>query len=81
MTRQRFSVAIGDHVAYSVQFLKSMGLSHSDAAHARGVVREITTLSRDCVLARIQWDRDMPERVNVQNLATVGLNRRFQNID
>jgi len=74
-------VAIGDKVAYSVQFLRSIGMSHSDMAHARGVVTALGLLGRETVLATIQWDRDMPERVNVANLAKVGLNRGFSNVD
>lgn len=76
-------ITVGSKVAYSVQFLRSIGMSHSDMAHARGVVTEVATLGKDSklMLARIDWDREMPERVNVQNLAVVGLNRQFSNID
>lgn len=79
MTKQKFSVQSGDKVAYSVQFLRSIGMSHSDMAHARGIVTEVTALG-SMHLARIDWQgADMPERVNVQNLAKVGLNTRFSN--
>lgn len=80
--RNQAPFGIGDKVAYSVQFLRSVGLSHSEAARARGVVKALTMLGpgRDAtVLAEIEWDRDMPERVNVANLARVGLNTRFSN--
>lgn len=73
-------VTVGTRVAYSVQFLKSIGMSHSDMAHARGVVTELKTHGRDWTLATIEWDREMPPRVNVVNLAPVGLNRRFSNV-
>ena len=76
----KFNVVVGDKVAYSVQFLKSIGMSHSDMAHARGVVTEIKPLSSSTILATITWDREMPERVNVANLAKVGLNSRFSNV-
>lgn len=76
-------LTVSQRVAYSVQFLKSIGMSHSDMAHARGTVTELKELSKECVLARIQWDgaADLPERVNVANLAKVGANRRFCNCD
>ena len=74
-------IDVGTKVAYSVQFLRSIGMSHSEMAHARGVVTELKSLSRDTILARITWDCDMPERVNVANLAAVGLNRKFSNVD
>lgn len=73
---------IGDKVAYSIQWLKSTGQSHSEIAHARGVITGLTELSKECVLANIEWGNDdYPKRVNVNNLAKVGLNRKFQNID
>ena len=71
-------IDVGSRVAYSVKFLKSTGMSHTDAARARGIVREIQPLG-SLLLARIDWDRDMPERVNVSNLAIVGANSQFCN--
>jgi hypothetical protein len=75
----KFTVAVGDKVAYSVQFLRSIGMSHSDMARGRGTVTEITPLGNEgTLLARINWNgAELPERVNVQNLAKVGLNTRF----
>lgn len=69
----------GMRVAYSVQFLKSIGMSHSDMAHARGTVVELKELSKQCVLASIEWENgaDMPKRVNTKNLAKVGANTKF----
>ena len=75
------SIDRGTKVAYSVQFLRSIGMSHSDMAQARGVVTSFVMLGRDTKLAVIKWDRPMPERVNVANLAPVGLNRAFCNVD
>lgn len=72
----KFSVNVGDKVSYSVQFLRSIGMSQSDMARARGEVTEITTYSQGFALATIKWNADMPERVNVQNLAKVGANTR-----
>jgi hypothetical protein len=80
MTKQ-FSVAVGDNVAYSVQFLKSIGMSHSDMARGRGVVVELMKLG-SLTIAKIDWrGQDLPNSVNVQNLAKVGANSRFCNVD
>ena len=78
MAKQKFSVQTGDKVAYSVQFLRSIGMSHSPMAHARGIIKDVKTYSPTMALAEIDWQgANMPERVNVQNLAKVGLNTRF----
>ena len=73
---------IGSKVAYSVQFLKSIGMSHSHMAHARGTITAIDTFGNRLKLARIDWkDPEIPERVTLFNLAIVGPNRRFCNVD
>lgn len=78
----KFTVTSGDKVAYSVQFLQSIGMSHTPMARARGTVVEVTSYSSSLNLARIDWNgADMPERVNVCNLAKVGPNTRFANCD
>ena len=72
-------LSIGDRVAYSVQFLRSIGMSHSDMARARGVVASIELLGSS-TLASVDWGADaseLPGRVNVANLAKVGANSRF----
>lgn len=74
-------INVGDKVAYSVQFLKSIGMSHSEMARARGVVTALKALSRETTLAVIDWDCEMPVRVNTKNLAIKGANRQFCNID
>lgn len=73
-----FSVKIGQRVAYSVQFLRSIGASHSDMAHGRGEVVALSALG-SITLAAIRWDNgaDLPRLVNVENLAIVGANTRF----
>jgi hypothetical protein len=71
----------GSKVAYSVQFLKSIGESHGEIARARGVVTAIVPLGTSTKIAEIQWTSDMPKRVNVANLAIVGPNRKFCNVD
>ena len=72
---------IGDKVAYSVQFLRSINMSHGDMAHARGTITGFTPLGQETLLAEISWNCDMPTRVNICNLAKVGPNRRFANVD
>jgi hypothetical protein len=70
-------IAVGDKVAYSVQFLRSVGMRQSNLARARGTVTEVKTFSSSA-LARIDWDdQNIPERVNVANLSLVGANRKF----
>ncbi len=73
---------VGDKVGYSVQFLKSIGMLHGDMAAARGVIESINAIGSEIQLAEINWGKhDMPKRVNVKNLALVGPNRRFCNVD
>jgi hypothetical protein len=72
---KKFTVNIGDKVAYSIQFLASIGMSHSDMAGARGVVVEISTIGDRLLVAKIDWQNpDMPEKIAIFNLAKVGLN-------
>lgn len=72
-----FKIELGDKVAYSVQFLKSIGMSHSDMARARGEVTGFTPLG-ERRLVHIKWtNADMPEKVLEANLAKVGANLRF----
>lgn len=76
------TLAIGDKVAYSVQWLKSIGASHSNLARARGTITVIDRIGDRLQVARIVWqDDDIPVRVNVKNLALVGPNVRFCNVD
>lgn len=73
---------IGNKVAYSVQFLKSIGMSHSDMAHARGEITGFYPLGSSTILAEIKWKAgEFPGRVNTANLAKVGPNARFCNVD
>lgn len=77
----KFTVAVGDKVAYSVQFLRSIGMSHGEMARARGEVIEVKTHGSSFTLATIKWNCEMPERVNVANLTKVGPNMRYANCD
>ena len=73
---------IGDKVAYSAQWLKSTGQYTGDICFARGVILSFTELSKECILAEVDWSsEDFPKRVNVKNLARVGPNREFCNVD
>lgn len=75
--------AVGDRVAYSVQFLRSIAESHGEMAHARGTVTGLQAFGERGQLVIIHWDAgyDMPGKVNAFNLAKVGPNPRFCNID
>jgi hypothetical protein len=70
--------AVGDHVAYSVQFLRNIGMSHSAMAHGRGTVVGIENPTPTWTLVQIAWkNANLPDKVNAENLAKVGLNTRF----
>jgi hypothetical protein len=72
--------AVGDKVAYSVQFLRSVGASHSEMARGRGIVTGIENVCPDFTLIAINWiNVELPEKVRDCNLAKVGLNTRFSN--
>lgn len=65
-------IQIGDKVAYSAKFLKSTGQLTGAIPHARGTVTEVKTCG-SMELATITWGNpDIPERVNVFNLARIG---------
>lgn len=72
----------GDRVAYSIQFLKSTFTPPtSPICHARGVIRNLVPLGQT-TLTEVDWGADaFPSRVNTENLAIVGPNREFCNID
>ncbi len=63
---------VGDHVAYSVTFLRSIGTYTGDMPHAKGEVTGLVPLG-ETTLAEVAWDRaELPARVNVNNLCRVG---------
>ena len=75
---KKFTVAIGDKVAYSVQFLRSIGMSHSDMSRGRGTVTAIQPFGDSNQLVTINWDNpELPNKVLAANLAKVGANTRF----
>ena len=65
-------ITIGDRVAYSATFLRSIGCYSGDMAHARGTVSAMLPFGNRFV-AIIEWDRpDIPAKVVTANLAKVG---------
>lgn len=66
----------GDPVAYSVQFLESIGASHSEIAHLRGKVTELKKIG-DRHFAQVSWDDATSMTVAIDNLAHTGPNLRF----
>lgn len=71
------SIKPGDRVAYSAQFLRSIGAYTGDLPHARGVVESVQVLG-NCQLVTVRWDdTELPGRVLACNLAKVGPNSRF----
>lgn len=71
---------VGDRVAFSVQFLRSIDSEHSHLAVMRGTITRLTSLG-STQLADIAWDGCDPSRANVANLAIVGANRKFCWVD
>jgi hypothetical protein len=72
MARPRVEIKVGDRVGYRVAFLRSIGMSHSAMARAKGSVIALESLGAAQV-AVVEWDTpDMPARVLDQNLARIG---------
>ena len=65
-------IEVGDNVAYSASFLRSIAAYAGDIPHARGVVKELQTIG-ETTLAVIDWNNEeIPPKVNIANLARVG---------
>jgi hypothetical protein len=80
--RPQRPLTIGDAVAHSVQWLQSVGMSHSDLSHARGTVVAIKVNGGQVPnVITVDWgiDDDIPPRILESNLALVGPNMRFCN--
>lgn len=81
---KKHNFKVGDKVAYSVQFLKNIGSSHSELARMRGEIIEFKEFG--ITLAKIKWtvgkglEGDGSGLVNVGNLAKVGTNSKFCNV-
>jgi hypothetical protein len=68
-TNRTQPIEVGDTVAYSKDFLLSVGQFTGDAPHARGKVTGLLRVSLEVTLAQIDWDRPgLPTRVNIRNL-------------
>jgi hypothetical protein len=50
------NIGIGDRVRFSRAFLQSTGQYTGWAPFARGIVREMNTLSPGCTICAVQWD-------------------------
>lgn len=77
MAKKTLDFKVGDRVAYSVQWLKSVGMVHTDYAHGRGIVTDVKAFG-DSALVSIDWKEGAgANRVLAANLAHVGPNSRF----
>lgn len=64
-------IAVGDMVAYSREWLRSIGAYTGPIPFARGKVLKIDERS-GCAIATVDWsDDEIPPRVNVRNLVNV----------
>lgn len=74
-------ISIGTLVAYSVQFLRSIGMSHTWMGRAKGTVQSFKMIGSSIQLALVKWHckewRDLPSKVNIVNLAPVGPNTKY----
>ena len=67
----------GDRVAYSVQWLRSIGCITGELPQARGTVEQVQPLGQR-QLVTVAWDQgDLPSKVAACNLAKIGPNTRF----
>lgn len=75
MTKRRMDIQVGDTVAYSQGFGRSVGADHG-MMRARAVVIGLDKVGT-MMLARLAWrhDANLPTRVNVKNLARPGTAR------
>jgi hypothetical protein len=64
-------ITVGSKVKYKVSFLRSIGCYTGDMPFARGIVTDIKPLSRETILASVDWNNDSPDRVNVSNLTFI----------
>lgn len=67
------TIVAGDKVAYSANYLRSIGVFTGDLPAARAIVTEIEDLGGDFILAALTWDHPgLPAKSNIRNLALVG---------
>lgn len=71
-TERTQPIQVGDTVAYAAAFLRSIGYHSGEMPQTRGQVTALVPVGKDVLLAEIAWDLpDLPNRVNVKNLARV----------
>ena len=67
---------VGERVAYSRNFLRSIGVYTGQMPFARGTIDELSVLSGSTMIAHVVWDDmraetpngSLPSRINVANL-------------
>ena len=66
-------IKVGDKVAYSAAFLRSIACFTGELPHGRGTVTALHVVSPEVILAEINWggNPEIPTRVNVRNLSRV----------
>ena len=70
-------IQVGDRVAYSAAWLRSIGCCTGELPQARGTVTSLQAIGKQH-LATVQWDQpDLPAKVLACNLALVGPNTKF----
>lgn len=74
------NIALGDRIAYSADFLRSIGCYAGDMPAGRGIVKSLKQIG-SMTLAHIEWegDAELPQTINVNNIAKVG-GRGFSSI-
>lgn len=73
-------LVIGDRVAYSVQWLRSIGVYSGELPALRGRIKAFKPMGRKTI-AVVEWTDGETSSALVQNLAKVGPNRQFCNCD
>lgn len=63
-------IKIGDKVAYSRNFCRSIGALTGDLPRDRGIVKNLKSLG-ELTIAVIEWRLGSPSDVNVKNLTKV----------
>lgn len=64
-------IRVGDNVAYSKRFLRSIGCHTGDMPAARGTVTAVQRIG-ELLIADIDWDTpDLPGRANVKSLSLI----------
>jgi hypothetical protein len=66
------AIQVGDVVAYTPTFLRSISCYTGDMPRAKGMVTALVEFGRGATLAEIEWDLpELPGRVHVANLCRV----------